>query len=161
MHLKKVYCSLKWFSAASLRFTAPLKVDCTNSKRFSSSFNNWEEISEKKRCYDLNHYNTIKFCLKKNHISWLHFSVVEIVTPFVENFIFSGFLHKDYCIFTRFTATSQRFTAPSQGLLQPHRFTATSPRFTATSQRFTAPPQGLVQAKRFVHTYKSTALFFF
>ena len=35
-----VYCILTWFTEASLRFTEPHKVDCTNSKRFYRSFNN-------------------------------------------------------------------------------------------------------------------------
>ena len=37
LHLKKVCCSVTWFTAASQWFIAPHKVDCTNTQRFSSS----------------------------------------------------------------------------------------------------------------------------
>ena len=66
LHLKKVYCSLTSFTAASHGLLqAPqcllhLTSLTANSKRFSRFFNIGNV--EKKSCYTLDNYKTIKFC---------------------------------------------------------------------------------------------------
>ena len=50
--------------------------------------------------------------------SWLHFSVAEIVTPLVQDFLF--------------------FRVPPQGLLQPHKVYCNLPKVYCTLTRFTA-----------------------
>ena len=49
---------------------------------------------------------------------WLHFSVAEIVTPLVQDFLF--------------------FRVPPQGLLQPHKVYCNLPKVYCTLTRFTA-----------------------
>ena len=98
-----IYCSLTWFTAGSPMFTAPHKFDCKFQAIFSF-FQYW-------KCWKKSHaipWIIIKlssFVFKKMQISWLHFSVAEIVTSLVHDFFF-GFLPKVYCNLTRFTVTS-------------------------------------------------------
>ena len=114
LQLKKVYCSLTWFTAASLRFTAPHKVDCTNFKRFSSSFNNWEKISEKSRAMTWRIIIPSSFVKKNANKLITFFSSRDSNSSCPEIEFFSRFLPK-------ISAASQGLLQPPKGLLHPHK----------------------------------------